>query len=449
MLDRVFYYDNPVNFSSTELMLSGVAVLGFLFLNAVFAATEFGLMKLRFTRYGTGKMDKAKESSSIAALLEDMSGSIKVLRLGITFCAIAMGCLLVPLILALLQAIGWSGESQIRIAMTLSFILAVGIHYILGELIPRALAMQHPMRTLAVTVPLVRVFKILAKPFSSVLNGFSGVLLKGLGLNPKSDLNLIDVDSQIRSIVSSGGELPTVTENILNNAMDLRKRVAHDIMIPRNQLSYFDVEDSIEENLEVARGTGHTRFPVCEADLDRCIGIVHIKDVFRSGKLSKDIDLQELKRPIARFSMDEPLEGVLQGFLKQKQHFALLIDEFGGAVGAITLEDVLEELVGEIQDEFDRDKEMISKLDDGGFLVDGLTPLHDVSEEIGIELESNEVSTFGGYITLRLGRMPRLQESFRIERLAITAESLDNRRVIAATVNVLDEEEPSEETATD
>ena len=92
---------------------------------------------------------------------------------------------------------------------------------------------------------------------------------------------------------------------------------------------------------------------------------------------------------------------------------------------------------------------MISKLDDGGFLVDGLTPLHDVSEEIGIELESNEVSTFGGYITLRLGRMPRLQESFRIERLAITAESLDNRRVIAATVNVLDEEEPSEETATD
>ncbi|MGY8695645.1 MAG: CNNM domain-containing protein, partial [Verrucomicrobiia bacterium] len=153
-------------------------------------------MKLRFTRYGTGKMDKAKESNLIAALLEDMSGSIKVLRLGITFCMIAAGCLLVPLILSALLAVGWAGERQMRVVMTLSLIFAVGIYYVLGELVPRALAMQHPMRTLAVTVPLVRVIQILAKPFSSALNGFSGVLLKGLGLDPKSDLNLIDVDSQ-------------------------------------------------------------------------------------------------------------------------------------------------------------------------------------------------------------------------------------------------------------
>lgn len=420
-------------------MLFGAAVLGFLILNAVFVATEFGLMKLRFTRFGTGDMDEARESKPVAALLGDMSASIKVLRLGITLCMLAIGFLLVPLIVSGLQAMGWLGEYQMRIAMTLSFLLAVGVGYILGELIPRALAMQHPAQTLRISVPLVQVFQVLVKPISIVLNGLSGILLKALRLDPKSDLNLIDVDSQIRSIVSSGGELATMTESILRNALDLRKRVAHDIMIPRNQLKFFDVDDTIEENLEIARDTGHTRFPVCEADLDKCIGIVHIKDVFRSGKQWKDIDLQEVKRPIARFSMDEPLESVLQGFLKQKQHFALLIDEFGGAVGAITLEDVLEELVGEIQDEFDRDKEMISELGDGGFLVDGLTPLHDVSEAIGVELESEEVSTFGGYITLKLGRMPRLQESFRIDRLAITVGNLDERRVIAATVKVLDE----------
>ncbi len=420
-------------------MLSGAAVLGFLILNAVFVATEFGLMKLRFTRFGTSDMDEARESKPVAALLGDMSASIKVLRLGITFCMLGIGFLLVPLIVSGLEAMGWLGAYQMRIAMTLSFLLAVGVGYILGELIPRALAMQHPAQTLKVSVPLVRVFQVLVKPVSALLNGLSGILLKALRLDPKSDLNLIDVDSQIRSIMSSGGELPTMSESILRNALDLRKRVAHDIMIPRNQLKFFDVEDTIEENLEIARDTGHTRFPVCEADLDQCIGIVHIKDVFRSGKQSKDIDLQEVKRPIARFSMDEPLESVLQGFLKQKQHFALLIDEFGGAVGAITLEDVLEELVGEIQDEFDRDKEMISELGDGGFLVDGLTPLHDVSEAIGVELESEEVSTFGGYITLKLGRMPRLKESFRIDRLAITAGNLDERRVIAATIKVLDE----------
>ena len=223
-----------------------------------------------------------------------------------------------------------------------------------------------------------------------------------------------------------------MTESILSNAMDLRKRVAHDIMIPRNQLSFFDTEDSIEENLSVARETGHTRFPVCEGDLDRCIGIVHIKDVFRTGKSTQEIELHQLKRPISRFSTDEPLEAVLQEFLKQKQHFALLIDEFGGAVGAVTLEDVLEELVGEIQDEFDLDREMISQLGEKSFLIDGLTPLHDVAEEIGVELESEEVSTFGGFITLKLGRMPHLNEVFTIDRLQVTVGNVDDRRVIAA-----------------
>lgn len=427
-----------MNFSSTELILAGTAVLGLLFLNAVFVATEFALMKLRFTRFGTGKMDEAKESKPVADMLDDMGASTKVLRLGVAFCMIAIGFLLAPLVLAALHALNWMGEYSMRLSMTLGFVLAVGLHYVIGELVPRALAMQHPSQTLSVSVPFVRIFRLLSKPFSKLLDSASRLLLKTFRLDPDADLNLIEVDSQIRSLVSDGDELPEVTQSILNNAMDLRKRVAHDIMIPRNQLKFFDVEDTIEENLEVARDTGHTRFPVCEGDLDQCIGIVHIKDVFRSPKRSEELNLHEVKRPIARFSMDEPLEGVLQGFLKQKQHFALLIDEFGGAVGAITLEDVLEELVGEIQDEFDRDKEMISHLGDGGFLVDGLTPLHDVAEAIGMEIESEEVSTFGGYITLKLGRMPRLQETFRIDRLEITAGSLDERRVIAATIQILD-----------
>ena len=135
----------------------------------------------------------------------------------------------------------------------------------------------------------------------------------------------------------------------------------------------------------------------------------------------------------------------MQEFLKQKQHFALLIDEFGGAVGAVTLEDVLEELVGEIQDEFDLDREMISQLGEKSFLIDGLTPLHDVAEEIGVELESEEVSTFGGFITLKLGRMTHMNEVFTIDRLQVTVGNVDDRRVIAASVEVLSEDDHREE----
>lgn len=444
MLEK--HFDTQVNFSSNELILFGIAILVLLVMNAVFVSTEFSLMKMRFTRFGTGKMDELKESKPVADLLDNMSASLKVLRLGISLSTIVMGILSVPLVYAGLISLGWFGEYPLGIAIVGGIIVSVSAHFIFGELIPRAIAMQIPIRTLQFTVPCVRMFQFLAQPFSNLFNAISRVVLKALRLNPDSDLNLIDVESQIRSIVSDGDELPEVTESILNNVMGMRKRVAHDIMIPRNQLKFFDVEDSPDENLKVARDTGHTRFPVCEGDLDQCVGIVHIKDVFRIGKAPEEIDLNEVKRPIARFTMDEPLEAVLQGFLKQKQHFALLIDEFGGTVGAVTLEDVLEELVGEIQDEFDRDREMISKLGENAYLVDGLTPLHDVSEEIGVELESEDVSTFGGFITVKLGRMPRLNEVFKIGSLEITAGSLDDKRVIAASVQVLEEGDSAEET---
>ena len=441
----VGFLDAKVNFSSNELILFGLAILVLLGMNAVFVATEFSLMKMRFTRFGTGKMDELKESKPVADLLENMSSSLKILRLGITLSTIVLGILFVPLVYAGLASQEWFGEHPLGMAIVFGIVFSVSIGFVFCELIPRSIAMQAPIRTLQFTVPFVRIFQFIAQPLSNLFNAVSRMVLKGLRLDADSDLNLIDVESQIRSIVSNGDELPEVTESILNNVMDLRKRVAHDIMIPRNQLKFFDVEDSPDENLKVARETGHTRFPVCEGDLDQCVGIVHIKDVFRIGKSSEEIDLNEVKRPIARFSMDEPLESVLQGFLKQKQHFALLIDEFGGTVGAVTLEDVLEELVGEIQDEFDRDREMISKLGENSYLVDGLTPLHDVSQEIGVELESEEVSTFGGFITVKLGRMPRLNEVFTIGNLEITAGSMDDKRVIAASINVRERRDSAEE----
>ena len=439
------FLDTKVNFSSNELILFGLAILVLLGMNAVFVATEFSLMKMRFTRFGTGKMDELKESKPVADLLENMSSSLKILRLGITLSTIVLGILFVPLVYAGLASQDWFGGHPLGMAIVFGIVFSVSIGFVFCELIPRSIAMQAPIRTLQFTVPFVRIFQFIAQPLSNLFNAVSRMVLKGLRLDADSDLNLIDVESQIRSIVSNGDELPEVTESILNNVMDLRKRVAHDIMIPRNQLKFFDVEDSPDENLKVARETGHTRFPVCEGDLDQCVGIVHIKDVFRIGKSSEEIDLNEVKRPIARFSMDEPLESVLQGFLKQKQHFALLIDEFGGTVGAVTLEDVLEELVGEIQDEFDRDREMISKLSEDSYLVDGLTPLHDVSQEIGVELESEEVSTFGGFITVKLGRLPRLNEVFTIGNLEITAGSMDDKRVIAASINVLERRDSAEE----
>ncbi|MEM9158053.1 MAG: hemolysin family protein, partial [Verrucomicrobiota bacterium] len=400
-----------MNFSPVELTLFSLAVFGLLFLNAVFVATEFSLVKLRFTKFESDRAKEARQSKPVAELLEDMSGASKLIRFGAIFCTVGSGFALAPLAIGVANEIGWATEALLGWVMLAAFLIALSAHFVVGELVPRAMGLQHPVDSLGKTLWIVRFFRFLTKPFVWALRSVSSVLIRLLGLDPEEDLDSLDMESQIRTIISDGEgeELPEMAENIVSNVLDLRKRVAHDIMIPRNQLIFFDLEDSIEENLKLARETGHTRFPLCEGDLDHCVGLIHIKDVFRTEKSIEEIDFRELKRPIARFGMDDPLEDVLQLCLKEKHHFALLKDEFEGTVGALTFEDVVEEIVGEIQDEFDKDKEMVRELSDGQYLVDGLTPLHDLSELIGIEVEAEEVSTFGGYITFSLGRMPRVR----------------------------------------
>ncbi len=432
-------------YTASELITCGIGIAVLLALNAIFVGAEFSLVKLRFTRFGSGRMKAARESERIADLLEDMSSSVKMLRLGISMFSIGAAFLILPLAYTLTVRMGWAVDYELRVSIAISVLLAVMAHFVLGELVPRAMALQHPVGTIRWALPFVLVFRLLSRPFSAVLNFLSGLILKVLRLDPNLDLNLLDVEAQIRSMVNEGDELPALSESIVSNALELRKRVAHDIMIPRNQLQYIDLEDSPTEQFELTRKTGHTRFPVCNGDLDNCVGIVHIKDVFRSGQEGIKVHWEELMRPMITFSMDEPLEAVLQRFLKTRKHFALLKDDFGGTVGAVTMEDVLEELVGDIQDEFDKEEKLVKETEGGTFEVDGLMALHDLEDEIGIEIAAEEVSTFGGYITFQLGRMPRQDEAFQIKDLIIRVIAVDERRVLKAEVKVVTEE--SEESA--
>ncbi|MDQ8180461.1 hemolysin family protein [Pelagicoccus sp. SDUM812005] len=424
-------------YTASELTTCGIGAAVLLALNAIFVGAEFSLVKLRFTRFGSGRMKEARESERIAGLLEDMSSSIKMLRMGISMFSIGAAFLILPLAYTFTTRMGWALGYELRVSIGITLLFAVVAHFVLGELVPRAVALQHPVNMIRWALPFVLVFRVLSRPLSVVMNFLSGIVLKAFRLDPNLDLDLLDVQAQIRSLVVEGDELPALSESIVNNALELRKRVAHDIMIPRNQLRYIDLEDSAAEQFEIARKSGHTRFPICNGDLDNCVGIVHIKDVFRSGQEGIKINWDKLKRPIITFSMDEPLEVVLQRFLKTRKHFALLKDEFGGTVGAVTLEDVLEELVGEIQDEFDKEEKLVMETEGGVYEVDGLTALHDLADEIGIELHADEVSTFGGYITYELGRMPKLNEEFRIKDLEIKVIAVDERRVLKAEVKVV------------
>ena len=413
-------------------------ILGLVFLHAVFVAADYSLIKLHFTRFDTALLDRAKSRRSIVKLMGAAGRYARAIRYGGIACTLGVGVLLVFVVERVFEIAGIAaGDAGARgLTWAACFIFAWFLLTVVGELVPRALGIRYPVQSLGASSVFIRVFAGLMQPLSALLEKSANRLLKACNAEAGQETSLIDVEVQIRSLLSDGDEVSPITERILSNALQLRALVVQDVVIPRNRLQYFDLEDENAANIDIARKSGHTRFPLCEGDLDRCIGLVHIKDLFRQKDDLNSVDLRKYRRDIQRFSVDDSLDFVLERFLQQKMHMALAVDEFGGAVGAITLEDILEELVGEIHDEFDREETQIQPQEDGSFNVDGLAPIHDVAERLSIELPDTEVSTFGGLITSELGRMPRDRESFLLGPLKVTVNGVTEKRVLSAQIRL-------------
>ncbi|MEQ9825273.1 MAG: transporter associated domain-containing protein [Puniceicoccaceae bacterium] len=263
-------------------------------------------------------------------------------------------------------------------------------------------------------------------------------LLAWMGIVPPAPPAPLDRDFQILATGRRDVVFTPVTEKIASRALELNSISVYDILLPRNQVQLFDLNEPIEANLELARKTGHTRFPLCVGDLDHCEGLIHIKDIFRFRKPLGGLDLRKIMRPILRVGQDEPLDKILQVLLTKRVHMALVEDEFGGILGVLTLERILEELVGEIQDEFDKEDHMIVPLKKDFYKISGLTPLYEVEDQLGVDdLENDDVSSFGGLITHHLGRIPSAGEQIEIGPLQIIVKETDETRVISTTVRVL------------
>ncbi|OIO60347.1 MAG: hypothetical protein COZ46_03555 [Verrucomicrobia bacterium CG_4_10_14_3_um_filter_43_23] len=227
------------------------------------------------------------------------------------------------------------------------------------------------------------------------------------------------------------------TKRIALNALRIRGLDVSDVLLPRNQIQYLDLEDDIGENIKVAKESGHTRFPLCNGDLDHCIGIIHIKDLFHYDQKYESLDLREIQRKLLRVPEKTPVEQALERMLHLKIHMAIVIDEFGGTVGLITLERILEEIVGAIHDEFDTEEEMhIKPLARNRYQVAGLTTIHEIEHFLGISIDNNAVSTFSGLITTELGRIPEKNEKLHLHGMEITIDTVDDKRVIYGTVSL-------------
>ena len=330
----------------------------------------------------------------------------------------------------------YAGIESVPVIKSISFALAFSaitfLHIVLGEQAPKILAIRKSMAAaLFVSAPL-RWFYAIFKPAIWFLNAASNwVLRRVIRVEPIAEGELAHSEEELRLIVQESEKSAEVTplgRELVFNVLDLRDRVVRDIMTPRGEIVYLDLEDGFEANIKKAIESRHTRFPLCREKVDNTIGLIHIKELITLMR-AEHPDLLKIKRDMIPVPEMMPLEKLLKLFLSKHAHLALVVDEFGGTVGIVTLENVLEELVGDIQDEFDSEKEEFRKINANEFTVDGALGLYELNELAKLELESADVSTIGGYVTHLLGHLPKQGEEVKIDNYLVTVSQSDGRRV--------------------
>jgi len=338
----------------------------------------------------------------------------------------------------LMQHIGFFElQPGLTLKAIITFVLAASVISLFGFLIPRGFALSSPLRALRLTSWFVIGMVAVLLPWFKFQRALAGRVFRLLGVRFEHDFNVLDFEVQIRALAEDQQPPTPYVRKMLRNALRLRDLDVSDVLLPRNQVRFFDLEQDFADNLRLARETGHTRFPLCEGDLDRCGGLIHIKDLFRCPGSLDQVDLRAIRRKIERFPSTMPLEEALRRMLAQKVHMALVADEFGGTLGVITLETILEELVGDIEDEFDTPgNEELTQTGPDEYLVDGLMAIHDLEEELGVAIDTDEVSTVGGLITAELGRIPAADETLTLAQwgLEFTVKEVDERRVLTTSV---------------
>lgn len=415
-----------------------VTILVIVAVNAFFVAAEFSLVKIRGSQLDALIEEGHKRAELVRHVTCHLDSYLSATQLGITMTSLALGWLGEPYVARLIEPVfalvGVTSAAFVTaVSVALGFAVITFFHIIMGELAPKYLSIRNPVgMSLRIVRPL-GLFYVVFQPVIWCLNKSANLILNKLfRIEPVGGSELAHSEEELRVILteSEGAEeVSRIGKEILINTLDLRKRVVREIMTPRGEVVFLNLEDSFEENLKVAQQSRHTRFPLCHEHLDNTVGLVHIKDIFPLLRQEKP-DLNSIKRDLFPVPEMMPLEKLLNFFLSKHAHLALVVDEYGGTVGIVSLDNVLEEIVGDIQDEFDAEQKEYRQINENEFSVDGSLGLYEMCDLAGLELESTEVSTIGGYVTHLIGHLPKQGEQTQIEDYLVTITQTDGRRIL-------------------
>jgi CBS domain containing-hemolysin-like protein len=425
-----------------SLELLGVAAL--ILLNAYFVAAEYALVTARKTRIQELAQKGDRRARAVLRIVSDPPRFIAAMQLGVTGASLAIGALGEQVLAKVFDPIFAS-----VVAFALAFLIITFLHVVVGELVPKGVALGYSERTaLAVSAP-VRGFFVVFKPLIWVLQRSSEAILRALGLQPPGGEVDVYSEAELKMLLSRSteeGELEQQEQEMLYKVFDFADKEVSAVMVPRPEVVALSVELPPEEALSAVIESPYTRYPVYRSTLDSVVGILHVRDLFSAlvDRGISGVQLEHLLRPAYIVPETKDLAALLAEFRKANQHMAIVVDEYGDLEGIVTLEDLLEEIVGEIEDEFDLPDESIERLEDGRIRIHGTFPIDDFNEQFQRSLPIEDYHTIGGFVFGMLGRAPEPGDEVSHDGVRFKVLEVEGSRIEMLEVE-LEPNEPDEQ----
>jgi len=420
-------------------LLRVLGVLALVLTNGFFVAAELSLVRVRETQLEALIAKGHKRAKLVRRLTSNLDATISAIQFGITLASLALGVLVEPVFETMLAPVfgALRVDSEVvrhAVSILVGFLTNIFLLVVVGELGPKAIAIRKTVPVaLWVALPLSW-FAWLTFPVVWLLNHSAQRLLRKLGIQPATEGERLHSEEELRLLFAASQRHSGATRlgrDIVLNALDLRRRVVREVMRPRQEIVCLDTTAGIAVCLDLAEKTRFSRFPLCEGgDLDRTLGVVHFKDLVAMRlKARSGADLAAVARKLIYVPETARLEKLLQFLLERQLHFAMVVDEYGGTIGMVTLENILEELVGQIQDEFDQEKPLLMRTGTESWELAGTLPLHEMEDLVHEPLQEEGITTVSGWVTHRMGGFPKAGDVLALGGYELRVEEVDGMRV--------------------
>ncbi len=389
------------------------------FLNGFFVAAEFAIVKVRASQLEL-KVKKGNRAAILSKhIVSHLDSYLAATQLGITLASLGLGWIGEPvvskIILDIMIFLGLAPDPELAhsIALPIAFAIITVLHIVFGELTPKSLAIQRSEKTTLIIAYPLRFFHIVFTPFIWILNGIANLILKAMNISAVKGADVHSSD-ELKYLVQQGQESGEIDEDeykIIRNAFDFSEQTAKQVMVPRISVFALDINNFDDAALDRAVDAGYSRIPCYENNKDNIVGLVYLKDILLAARNNKQIDVRTIMRPIIAVPETKSIGALLKEFQMKHQQIALVVNEYGGTEGIITMEDILEELVGEIQDEYDNEIPFVEMVGDKTYHIQASAGLDDINELLPHSLKEDEqYETLAGYLMLKFGKIPGLKE---------------------------------------